>query len=196
MTENDIATTSSDPANRVLLVRVYAVLDEIPAPERVGWLLHHVEGETGHKVLWLTFSSNRDYGLHLVNHGFDSCYPPESPNYDTPQPLSKQGVTYNSCAQPQIWMAAVIVDEDPSLDAKDRSFPAFWLPFQDVNAHNHTAQWVAKIASTPPPDGGTPADGGACYATGTTCGTGSGGVCCSDLVCCNGSCQADCNIIP
>ena len=46
VTENDIATASSDPANRVLLVRIYAVLDEIPAPERVAWLLHHVEGET------------------------------------------------------------------------------------------------------------------------------------------------------
>lgn len=46
VTENDIATTPSDPADRVLLVRIYAVLDEISAPERVAWLLHHVEGET------------------------------------------------------------------------------------------------------------------------------------------------------
>ncbi len=101
----------------------------------------------GHKLLWVTFSSNRDYGLHLVNQGFDNCYPPESPDYDSPQPLSKQGVTYDGCAQPQIWMAAIIVDDDRGLDTVDRSFPAFWLPFQDVNAHNHTAQWVEKVQS-------------------------------------------------
>ena len=86
----------------------------------------------GHQILWVTFSSNRDYGLHLVNTGFDNCYPPESPAYDQPQPLSKQNTTYQNCAQPQIWMAAVIVDTDRGLDANDRSYPAFWLPFQDV----------------------------------------------------------------
>jgi len=71
-------------------------------------------------LLWVTFSSNRDYGLHLVNQGFDNCYPPESPDYDQPQPLSKQGVTYENCAQPQIWMAAVIVDNDGALVGVDR----------------------------------------------------------------------------
>ena len=53
-----------------------------------------------------------------------------------------------------------IVDPDASLDATDRSFPAFWLPFQDVTAHNHSAQWVEQIVSTTP-DGGTGgSDGG------------------------------------
>ncbi len=42
---------------------------------------------------------------------------------------------------------AKIIDPDPSLDQKDRSFPAFWLPFQDVNAHNHTAQWVERVVA-------------------------------------------------
>ena len=60
-----------------------------------------VQTYKGHKILWVTFSSNRDYGLHLTNKGFPNCYPPESPSYDTPQPLSKQGVTYTDCAQPQ-----------------------------------------------------------------------------------------------
>jgi RNA polymerase sigma-70 factor (ECF subfamily) len=45
-TENDIAASSSDPADRVLLARVYAVLDEMAANERVAWVLHHVEGES------------------------------------------------------------------------------------------------------------------------------------------------------
>jgi hypothetical protein len=155
-----------------------------------------VQTYKGHKLLWVTFSSNRDYGLRLANKGFDNCYPPESPTYDLPQPLSKAGVTYQGCAQPQIWMAGVIVDADPSLDAKDRSYPAFWLPFQDVTAHNHSAQWVEQVQSgNPGADGGTDA-GGDADAAGPTCGeTGAlcpPSQCCSDVVCCNGSCQAIC----
>ncbi len=154
----------------------------------------------GHKLLWVTFSSDRDYGLRLKNKGFDHCYPPESPAYDTPQPLSKQGVGYDDCAQPQIWMAGIIVDEDPSLDAGDRSFPAFWLPFQDVNSHNFSAQWVEKIYTPPPPtDGGTGTDGGAgsdgggsCGGEGASCANASDPACCVDTVCCLGSCTAFC----
>jgi len=141
----------------------------------------------GHKLLWMTFSSNRDYGLHLKNQGFDNCYPPKGPDYNQPQPLSKDGVTYEACGQPQIWMAAIIIDEDPSLDAGDRSFPAFWLPFQDVNAHNHTAQWVQKVVGggTPPKDGG-----GTCAPMNAACGPGV--TCCTDSVCCGGACQPFC----
>ncbi len=91
-------------------------------------------------------------------------------------------------------MAAVIVDPDPSLDAKDRSFPAFWLPFQDVNSHNHSAQWVEKVVAppTPPPtDGGTDADAGpTCVELGGACGGSS--FCCSDGVCCGSTCQGIC----
>jgi len=140
----------------------------------------------GHSILWVTFSSNRDYGLHLVNKGFDNCYPPEGPTYDQPQPLSKQGVSYANCAQPQIWMAGVIVDTDPNADKSDRSFPAFWLPFQDVNSHNHSAQWVEKVLG----GGGQTGDaGGGCAAAGASCGNVE---CCSDTVCCNGTCQGQC----
>ncbi|HEY2408020.1 MAG TPA: hypothetical protein VGI10_18560 [Polyangiaceae bacterium] len=151
-----------------------------------------VQKYRGHNLLWVTFSSNRDYGLHLTNQGFDNCYPPESPDYDQPQPLSKQGVTYEACAQPQIWMAAVIVDEDGSIDGLDRSFPAFWLPFQDVNSHNHTAQWVEKVVSTPPPpadDAGTPDGGYVCTPAGGSC---TNSICCSDSVCCGSGCAASC----
>lgn len=45
-TENDIASTSPDPAERLMLARVYAVLDELSPKERVPWILHHVDGET------------------------------------------------------------------------------------------------------------------------------------------------------
>jgi hypothetical protein len=164
----------------------------------------YVQTYKGHRLLWVTFSSNRDYGLHLSNQGFDNCYPPEGPMYDQPQPLSKAGVTYQSCAEPQIWMAGIIVDPDPSLDSGDRSFPAFWLPFQDVTSHNHSAQWVQKIQGPGTPDGGTGSStststgtgssssgGSKCGEFGATCGFGSA-LCCSDVLCCNGTCQYTC----
>ena len=75
-----------------------------------------VQTYKGKKILWLTFSSNRDYGLHLINKGFDNCYPPSSPLATpygtTPQPPGKKGVLYDGCGQPQIWMAGVVVEED------------------------------------------------------------------------------------
>jgi hypothetical protein len=110
-----------------------------------------VQKYQGHSLLWVTFSSNRDYGLHLQNAPFDNCYPPESPSYDSPQPLGKKSGSVKDCAQPQIWMAAIVVDPGEAPRRPDRSFPAFWLPFQDVNAHNHTAQWVEKVMAPPSP---------------------------------------------
>ena len=173
----------------------------------------------GKAVLWVTFSSNRDYGLHLKNTvngypqgapldagnasmSYDNYYPPEGPTYDQPQPASKQNITFDAYASPQIWMAAVIVDPNRTLDSKDRSYPAFWLPFQDVTAHNHSAQWVSKVQSGPPPaDGGTSSSssgggdsGGSCGEQGAACGS-AGGTCCADVVCCPGSsstCQFTC----
>ncbi|HEY6459881.1 MAG TPA: hypothetical protein VIY73_07005, partial [Polyangiaceae bacterium] len=177
----------------------------------------------GKAVLWVTFSSNRDYGLHLKNTvngypqgsplatdggnpamSFDNYYPPEGPTYDQPQPASKQNITFDAYAAPQIWMAAIIIDPDRTLDSTDRSFPAFWLPFQDVTAHNHSAQWVATVQGPPGSDGGTGSSsgsasssgsgtdsGGGCNEQGGACGTGSG-TCCTDVVCCSGTCQYTC----
>lgn len=150
----------------------------------------------GHSILWVTFSSNRDYGLHLKNTAngypqdstnFDNYYPPESPTYDQPQPSTKQGITFDSFAAPQIWMAAIVVDPDRSLDSGDRSYPAFWLPFQDVTAHNHSAQWVSKVQSGPPPGN----DGGSCSEASGSCS--GGATCCSDVVCCQGTCTYSCS---
>ncbi len=156
-----------------------------------------VQTYKNHQILWVTFSSNRDYGVRLVNTGFDNYYPPESPSYDQPQPMNKQGVTFDNYAAPQIWMAAVIVDPSPSLDSMDRSFPAFWLPFQDVTAHNHSAQWVSQVQTGGGgPDGGAGQDGGgldggtACAAQGAACGNGT--LCCTDVVCCSSTCQYSC----
>jgi hypothetical protein len=184
-----------------------------------------VQEYKNHHIVWVTFSSNRDYGLHLKNTvngypqgspltdgsavSFDNYYPPESPSYDQPQPATKQGITFDNYAAPQIWMAAIVVDPDRSLDATDRSYPAFWLPFQDVTAHNHSAQWVATVQGPPPAgdggtsggdggtsggDGGSGTDGssgGTCNEVGGPCGSGAG-TCCSDVVCCSGSCQYSC----
>jgi hypothetical protein len=173
----------------------------------------------GEAVLWVTFSSNRDYGLHLknTNGGYpqgpcngdgsamcDNYYPPEGPSYDQPQPASKMNITFDAYAAPQIWMAAIVVDPNRALDSKDRSYPAFWLPFQDVTAHNHSAQWVATVQSGPPGDAGAGSSSGSgsssggtpmCNEAGGTCGP-SGGSCCSDVVCCPGgtyTCTVSCS---
>jgi uncharacterized protein YjbI with pentapeptide repeats len=139
-----------------------------------------VQTYKGHKLLWVTFSSTRDYGLYLANAGLPNCYPPESPLYDQPQ--EGAGMTYLGCTWPQIWMAAMIVDPDPSLDATDRSFPAFWLPAQNPNHHNHTAQWTDNVVVTSP---------ATCSGQGTACG-GASALCCSDTVCCQGTCAYTC----
>lgn len=68
-------------------------------------------------------------------------------------------------------MAGIIVDDDPSLDGKDRSFPAFWLPFQDVNSDNHSAQWVEKVQGGSSRTGGGDAGGtSTCVPQGGACG--------------------------
>jgi hypothetical protein len=172
-----------------------------------------VQNYKTHKILWVTFSSNRDYGVRLANSGFDNYYPPESPAYDQPQPATKMGITFDKYAAPQIWMAAIIVDPDRTLDSADRSLPAFWLPFQDVTAHNHSAQWVASVQGGPPGMGGDggageggAGDGGGTDASNQGGADGSGGtcgeptaacsasaLCCSDAICCGAFCAYTCN---
>lgn len=102
----------------------------------------------GQRIVWVTFSSTRDYGLRVANEGaqYFNCYPPVSPE-DTSGDHAKPFDP--NCTQPQIWMAAISLDQLAS--GSDPSFPAFWLPFQDVTAHNHIAQWVDQIA---PPSSG------------------------------------------
>jgi hypothetical protein len=70
----------------------------------------------GKSLMWFTFSSRRPCGLR------------SSPGLrgDTPA---------------QLWMAAF----DPSRP-DDPSYPAFWLPFQDLQSGNHIAQWTMAVA--------------------------------------------------
>jgi hypothetical protein len=107
-----------------------------------------VQTYKGKKIFWVTFSSNRDYGLRVQNQvaGKHNCYPPWTP--ESPTGTGWSGQVDPTCAQPQVWMAAVV--DDPTLGTSDTSFPAFWLPFQEPKAHNHSAQWTTKAVGVIP----------------------------------------------
>jgi len=77
-----------------------------------------VQKYKGGQLLWITFSSRRQYGLRL-----------------------DEGKTA------QIWMTAI--DLGKAKSGSDPSYPAFWLPFQDVASGNHIAQWVTKVERKP-----------------------------------------------
>jgi len=83
----------------------------------------------GHRILWYTVSSARDYGLRIQN-------PPLPSDPDAGDPRRWQ-----------IWMAAVDVDAADS--GQDPSYPAFWLPFQNMGTGNHIAQWTKKVVRHP-----------------------------------------------
>lgn len=130
----------------------------------------------GDQLLWIAFSSTRNYGLRVRNHetGMYQCYPSDS--YEQPGTPHHQSFA-PQCQQPQLWMAAIDVTQaltqvNPHVSV-DPSRPAFWLPFQDDSTHNHTPQWTQSTA--PPPDAG------ACMMSGNACSQGQ--ICCSGLVC-------------
>ena len=74
----------------------------------------------GGKLFWFSFSSIRDYGTELVNSN---------------KQIEK--------SIPQIWMTAFA--PDLAQGGKDPSFPAFWLPYQELKSRNHIAQWTKKV---------------------------------------------------
>ncbi|MFI5289927.1 MAG: hypothetical protein ACHQ17_09775, partial [Polyangia bacterium] len=135
----------------------------------------------GSSLLWVTFSSTRDYGVRVRNHVQVSganqvqCYPPDSAE----APGASHGTQFpDNCQQPQIWMAAIDLTKAGEFQtAGDPSYPAFWLPFQDMTTHNHTAQWTSAVVNTPPPP-----DGGACIDGGGDCTANVNG-CCAGLTC-------------
>lgn len=133
----------------------------------------------GDRLLWITFSSTRDYGLLVRNHqtGMFQCYPADS--YEDPAAAHNQPFQ-PGCQQPQIWMAAVNLSH-LEFNATDPSFHAFWLPFQDITKHNHTAQWAAAVVTQPQPDMGT------CIAAGGDCSSAPNN-CCAGVCTANGIC--------
>ena len=69
------------------------------------------------KLVWLTFSSTRQYGLRTP-----------------PTPASMDETNKGTL----IWMVGI----RPSIGGGDPSFTAFCLPFQDITTSNHIAQWT------------------------------------------------------
>jgi hypothetical protein len=66
------------------------------------------------------------------------CYPPDAA--ETPAAAHRQPFV-PQCQLPQLWMAPITFASGTAVHA-DTSYPAFWIPFQDMTTHNHTAQWT------------------------------------------------------
>jgi hypothetical protein len=75
----------------------------------------------GSRLVWMTFSSTRKYGLR------------------TPPP----GTSAESASGSLIWMVAI--DPDRAIAGQDPSVAAFALPFQDLQSSNHIAQWTKEV---------------------------------------------------
>jgi len=189
----------SNPKARVVLIKPQSSNQVIDLPKLNGsgdltnsWprFAPLVQTYKGRKIAWVTFSSTRDYGARVrngikVDNGMGlmvdqrNCSPPESPQ--TPPALKNEPLA-PECHQPQIWMTAIdlsTIDNGEFTTGSDASYPPFWLPFQDVAAHNHIAQWVTQIVGAPVPDGGV------CIPLGDACTAGvndcCGGVCVGNL---------------
>lgn len=80
-------------------------------------------GDTS-RLMWVTFSSSRNYGLRTTRAASGS-------SENTKSTL--------------LWMAAV--DPDKMAQGLDPSYPAFALPFQDLTTSNHIAQWAQYLVS-------------------------------------------------
>jgi hypothetical protein len=78
-----------------------------------------------HNLIWLTFSSTRQYGLR--------------------SPPASTGDRTETTTGTLIWMVGV----SPSAGGADPSYAAFCLPFQDVTTSNHIAQWAKYFIMGP-----------------------------------------------
>jgi hypothetical protein len=142
-----------------------------------------VQSYHGQKLLWFTFSSTRDYGVRVLNHktGMYQCYPADAA--ETPGATHKLPFAA-LCQEPQLWMAPLTYTEAQGSTA-DPSGVAFWIPYQDILTHNHTAQWTWKPNPIqPPPDAGIPPC--SCSNLYGPCGASNGGCgCCTgmNLIC-------------
>ncbi|HLT31939.1 MAG TPA: hypothetical protein VK013_18010 [Myxococcaceae bacterium] len=113
------------------------------------WSPFDVRGNDGpeSRLNWLTFSSNRNFGLRR---------PPSASNDEAPN-----GGTL-------LWMAAV--DPDVAAADQDGSYPAFVLPFQDLATSNHIAQWAQfAVVDGCATEGDGCGSGGSACCNGLTC---------------------------
>jgi hypothetical protein len=92
-------------------------------------------GELEEPLMWVTFTSRRDYGLRI-----------QQQNRERGQQRA------------QLWMAAF----RPGVSGADPSAPGFWVPFQNLNEGNHIAQWVEEIRRQDCGDAGTCGPGEIC----------------------------------
>jgi hypothetical protein len=184
----------SNPAARLMLLGTKAgaqpidlekanaspVVAKVPLSNSYPRWAPFVQTYKGNKLLWFTFSSTRDYGVRVLNHkqGMYQCYPSdaaETPGGAHRQPFAPQ------CQEPQLWMAPINLAE--AQGNVDPSRVAFWVPYQDITTHNHTAQWTQQHVMQPPP----PTGGCMCQTmTYGNCGAANGGCdCCAGtgLVC-------------
>jgi hypothetical protein len=77
------------------------------------------------QLVWLTFSSTRQYGLRAP--------PPSTADSNE----TKLGTL--------VWMVAI----NPGIGGADPSYSAFCLPFQDITTSNHIAQWAKYFLQGP-----------------------------------------------
>ncbi len=75
-------------------------------------------------LIWLTFSSTRQYGLRTP-----------------PLPADTDETTKGTL----IWMVGI----NPGVGGSDPSYTAFCLPFQDITTSNHIAQWAKYFIMGP-----------------------------------------------
>jgi hypothetical protein len=158
-TPDDLALLNNDPTNGGLVTNSWA-----------RWA-PFVQNYKGGQILWLTVSSTRSYGLRIDNQGTANCYPKESPVYPPYSTREFDQTQTPACSRAQLWMAAVKLDANAVQAQQDVSFPAFWLPFQDLTTNNHLGQWAQKSY------------------TGTCAAADAGGGGCAPGFCCdNGGC--------
>jgi hypothetical protein len=117
-----------------------------------------VQEYKGHKLLWITFSSTRSYGLRFKNDGKHNCYPKENPN----GAVFSEFDTDPACSRTQLWMAAIDLDTGKVAAGQDVSHPAFWLPFQDMATNNHLGQWAERSFTGTCDDAGNGCQAGYC----------------------------------
>jgi hypothetical protein len=89
----------------------------------------------GKQLFWFTVSSQRRAGLRKFFPNDSQIGEPDT--------------------QVLIWMFAL--DPEKVKNGEDGSYPGFFLPFQDMQTSNHTAQWTEEFVSdSPPPPPPTP----------------------------------------
>lgn len=164
-TPDDLAKLNDDPTNAGLVTNSWA--------RWAPFVQNYKQG----RILWVTMSSTRSYGLRIQNEGLANCYPKESP---AGAPYSTRTFTQTNftpgCTRTQLWMAAVKLDASGVAAGQDVSFPPFWLPFQDLTTNNHLGQWAQRAYSgtcnAAAADAGAAPDAGGC-AVGYCCDNGA-----------------------